>query len=160
MLGTRTSLAPYCRYRLHNGAKATLRCLTWLVTAHIKWHTGLVRRGRRSPVALPWTGAGSFSSPASTLHRGAVRGGVLPGGRFRLYTTSIPEDALAYDPKMARISIPAGEGEELYRLWAMNPDLTGPASALSASVYASNLVSIRIRELMRKRIAEINVCDI
>jgi hypothetical protein len=61
---------------------------------------------------------------------------------------------------MARISIPAGEGEELYRLWAMNPELTGPAAALSASVYASNLVSIRIRELMRKRIAEINVCDI
>jgi hypothetical protein len=61
---------------------------------------------------------------------------------------------------MARISIPAGEGEELYRLWAMNPELTGPAATLSASVYASDLVSIRIRELMRKRIAEINVCDI
>jgi len=61
---------------------------------------------------------------------------------------------------MARISIPAGDGEELYRLWAMNPELTGPASALSAAVYASDLVSIRTRELMRKRIAEINACDI
>ncbi len=61
---------------------------------------------------------------------------------------------------MARISIPTGEGEELYRLWAMNPELAGPASALSAAVYGSDLVSTRTRELMRKRIAEINVCDI
>jgi alkylhydroperoxidase family enzyme len=61
---------------------------------------------------------------------------------------------------MARISIPPGEGEELYRLWAINPQLVGPASALSEAVYASDLVSIRTRELMRKRIAEINVCDI
>jgi len=61
---------------------------------------------------------------------------------------------------MVRISIPSGDGEELYRLWAMNPDLTGPAAALSAAVYSSDLVSIRTRELMRKRIAEINVCEI
>jgi hypothetical protein len=61
---------------------------------------------------------------------------------------------------MARISIPPGEKEELYRLWAMNPELAGPAATLSAAVYSSNLVSTRIRELMRKRIAEINACDI
>ena len=61
---------------------------------------------------------------------------------------------------MARISVPPGEGEELYRLWGMNPELSGPAGALSAAVYASDLVSVRIRELMRSRIAQINVCDI
>jgi len=61
---------------------------------------------------------------------------------------------------MARISIPSGDAEELYRLWAMNPELAGPAGALSAAVYGSDLVPIRTRELMRKRIAEINVCDI
>jgi hypothetical protein len=61
---------------------------------------------------------------------------------------------------MARISIPSGEADELYRLWAMNPELTGPAKAMSAAVYGSDLVSIRTREIMRKRIAEINVCDI
>jgi len=61
---------------------------------------------------------------------------------------------------MARIFIPAGETEELYRLWAMNPDLAGPAATLSDAVYNSNLVSVRTRELMRKRIAEINACDI
>jgi hypothetical protein len=61
---------------------------------------------------------------------------------------------------MARISIPTGDGEELYRLWSINPELGRPASALSAAVYGSDLVTIRVRELMRKRIAEINVCDI
>jgi hypothetical protein len=61
---------------------------------------------------------------------------------------------------MARISIPSGEGEELYRFWAMNPELAAPAGALSAAVYGSDLIPIRARELMRKRIAEINVCDI
>jgi hypothetical protein len=61
---------------------------------------------------------------------------------------------------MARISIPSGEGQELYRLRAVNPELAVPARALSAAVYGSDLVSIRAKELMRKRIAEINACDI
>lgn len=61
---------------------------------------------------------------------------------------------------MARIDIPAGEGEDLYRLWSMNPELTGPASALSGAVYSSDAIPVRTRELMRKRIAEINQCDI
>jgi hypothetical protein len=61
---------------------------------------------------------------------------------------------------VARISIPSGEGEELHRLRAVNPELGGPARALSAAVYGSDLVSIRTKELMRKRIAEINACDI
>lgn len=61
---------------------------------------------------------------------------------------------------MSRIAIPAGDGEELYRLWSINPELTGPAAGLSAAVYGSQLVSVRTRELMRKRIADINVCDI
>jgi alkylhydroperoxidase family enzyme len=61
---------------------------------------------------------------------------------------------------MTRINLPPGDGEELYRLWAINPELTGPAAALSGAVYGSELVSVRTRELMRKRIAEINVCSI
>jgi alkylhydroperoxidase family enzyme len=61
---------------------------------------------------------------------------------------------------MSRITIPPGEGEELYRLWAINPELTGPASALSAAVYGSEAVPVRTRELMRVRIAQINHCDI
>jgi alkylhydroperoxidase family enzyme len=61
---------------------------------------------------------------------------------------------------MTRINLPPGDGEELYRFWAINPDITGPATALSGAVYISELVSVRTRELMRKRIAEINFCAI
>ena len=61
---------------------------------------------------------------------------------------------------MARIELPAGDGEEMYRLWAVNPELSGAAASFSAAVYGSDLVSVRTRELMRKRIADINVCDI
>lgn len=69
-------------------------------------------------------------------------------------------DPDGYHVDMARIAVPPGGGEELYRLWGMNPELSGPAAALSAAVYASDLVPVRTRELMRKRIAEINACDI
>ena len=61
---------------------------------------------------------------------------------------------------MTRIQLPPGDAEELYRLWGMNPALTQHSAALSAAVYGSDLVPVRTRELMRKRIAEINVCDI
>jgi AhpD family alkylhydroperoxidase len=60
---------------------------------------------------------------------------------------------------MARIELPAGD-EELYRLYAMNPDLSAAAAGYSAAVYASDAVSVRVRELMRLRIAEINHCQI
>ena len=62
--------------------------------------------------------------------------------------------------RVPRISLPPGDAEELYRLWAINPELAGPAAALSEAVYSSTLVPIRTRELMRKRIAEINACEI
>ena len=61
---------------------------------------------------------------------------------------------------MARITIPDGEGEELYRLWSMAPAITGPASGLSAAVYQDSRMSVRTRELMRMRIARINDCGI
>lgn len=67
---------------------------------------------------------------------------------------------VTYPAPMTRINIPPGDGEDLYRLWAINPELSGPAGALSAAVYGSDLVPVRTRELMRKRIAEVNVCSI
>ena len=50
---------------------------------------------------------------------------------------------------MARITLPAGDGEDLYRLWSINPDLAVPGSQLSAAVYSSTIIPIRVRELMR-----------
>jgi AhpD family alkylhydroperoxidase len=61
---------------------------------------------------------------------------------------------------MARITLPPGDTDELYRLWAMNPELSGPAASLSAAVYSSDLVPVRTRELMRMRIAQINDCRV
>lgn len=61
---------------------------------------------------------------------------------------------------MARIPIPDGDGEELYRLWSMAPAVTGPAAALSGAVYQDGTMPVRQRELMRMRIAQINDCGI
>lgn len=46
------------------------------------------------------------------------------------------------------------------RLYAMNPELSTAAAGYSAAVYASQAVSVRIRELMRLRIAQINQCQV
>ena len=54
---------------------------------------------------------------------------------------------------MARIKIPDGPAEELHRLWMMCPELTAPASAFSAAVYNKSKLSVRLRELLRMRIA-------
>jgi AhpD family alkylhydroperoxidase len=61
---------------------------------------------------------------------------------------------------MARIDLPAGDADELLRLYALNPSLSGAAAAFSAAVYASDVVPVRTRELMRLRIAQINHCEI
>jgi AhpD family alkylhydroperoxidase len=65
-----------------------------------------------------------------------------------------------YRSRMARIELPAGDQDELSRLYAMNPELTGVAAGFSAAVYASDVVPVRVRELMRLRIAQINHCQI
>ena len=59
---------------------------------------------------------------------------------------------------MARIKIPDGPAEEVYRLWTMSPQLAGPASAFSEAVYSESMLPVRLRELLRMRIAQINQC--
>ncbi len=64
---------------------------------------------------------------------------------------------------MARIELPgvdADGGDELIGLWSLNPALSGAAAGLSAAVYASDLVPMRTRELMRMRIAHVNRCEV
>lgn len=60
---------------------------------------------------------------------------------------------------MARIQLPPGD-DELLALWSMNPALSSAAANFSAAVYASDVVPVRTRELMRMRIARINVCEV
>ena len=61
---------------------------------------------------------------------------------------------------MARITIPEGDGGELYQVWSLSPELGGAVGNLSAAVYGDRLVSPRVREVARMRIAQINGCNI
>jgi alkylhydroperoxidase family enzyme len=61
---------------------------------------------------------------------------------------------------MARIRIPPGQGDEAGRLFRHAPHVSGAAAALSAAVYEQSKLSVRLRELMRMRIAQINRCHV
>ena len=61
---------------------------------------------------------------------------------------------------MARIDVPDGDGEELMRLWGVNPDMGMVAATFSMKAYENSKVAIRERELVRMRIAQINDCPI
>jgi len=59
---------------------------------------------------------------------------------------------------MARITLPEGDFEEPYRLFMLAPAISGPAGAYSDAVYNKSTLSVRLRELLRIRIAQINQC--
>ena len=59
---------------------------------------------------------------------------------------------------MARIDIPAGDGDEVYRVWGVNPDMGMAAAAFSGAVYEKSKLPEREREAARMRIAQINDC--
>ena len=61
---------------------------------------------------------------------------------------------------MARIDIPEGEGDELIRMWGVNPTMGRIAGTFSAKVYENSEVPIRERELVRMRIAKVNACPV
>ena len=61
---------------------------------------------------------------------------------------------------MARITIPEGAGGELVQVWSLSPELGGAVGNLSAAVYGDRLVSPRVREVARMRIAQINGCNV
>jgi alkylhydroperoxidase family enzyme len=61
---------------------------------------------------------------------------------------------------MARIDIPDGEGDEVFRLWGVNPDMGRIAATFSAKVYEHSTLAVRERELVRYRIAQINQCPL
>lgn len=61
---------------------------------------------------------------------------------------------------MARIDIPEGDEPEIYRVWALRPELGEPVAALSDAVYRKSQLPARVREAVRMRIAQINECPI
>ena len=61
---------------------------------------------------------------------------------------------------MARINIPEGDDPEIYRVWALRPELGEPVALLSDAVYSKSQLPARVREAVRMRIAQINDCPI
>ncbi len=61
---------------------------------------------------------------------------------------------------MARLEVPPGDTDDLYRLFGLAPHVSQAAAALSAAVYGNSKLPVRVRELMRMRIAQINDCHI
>ncbi len=61
---------------------------------------------------------------------------------------------------MARIQLPPGDTDDLYRLFSQAPHVSTAAAAMSAAVYDNAKLPVRLRELMRMRIAQINRCHI
>jgi alkylhydroperoxidase family enzyme len=61
---------------------------------------------------------------------------------------------------MAQITLPEGPEEEIYRVWALNPELGAAIGNLSGVVYGAGELSVREREVARMRIAQINDCPV
>jgi alkylhydroperoxidase family enzyme len=61
---------------------------------------------------------------------------------------------------MARITVPEGDGGELIQVWSLSPELGAAVGTLTAAVYGDRLVTPRVREVARMRIAQINGCNV
>jgi len=61
---------------------------------------------------------------------------------------------------VARIAIPAGDGPEAARLWALRPEMAGGIGALTDAAYHQSQLPAREREVARMRIAQINDCPV
>ncbi|MFT4657988.1 MAG: alkylhydroperoxidase family enzyme [Candidatus Aldehydirespiratoraceae bacterium] len=61
---------------------------------------------------------------------------------------------------MARIDIPEGEGREASRIWQLAPHMGAGLHAMSEAVYEKSSLDIRVREVARMRIAQLNECHV
>ena len=61
---------------------------------------------------------------------------------------------------MARIEVPAGEGNEATRIWQIAPHLGTGLHAMMTAVYEKSSLPIREREVARMRIAQLNQCNV
>ena len=61
---------------------------------------------------------------------------------------------------MARIDIPNGEELERIRLWEMTAGLSDAVSSFRIASHDKSLLTRRVREVARMRIAVINQCPI
>ena len=61
---------------------------------------------------------------------------------------------------MARLDLPAGDGDELLRLYTLSPKMGAAAGNFAGAVYGDSILPTRIRETARIRIAMLNDCPV
>ena len=61
---------------------------------------------------------------------------------------------------MPQIPVPDGPEDRHKRIWRLGPHLSKPARSFISTVYADSQIPVRLRELMRIRIAGINHCTV
>ena len=61
---------------------------------------------------------------------------------------------------MARIDLPDGEGLERIRMWSLQPDVGMAMGAAAKTLYTKISLDVRVREIARMRVAQINRCHI
>ena len=61
---------------------------------------------------------------------------------------------------MARINVPDGSGLERRRVWKLQPDVGMSIGAAANALYTKISLDVRVREIARMRVAQINQCHI
>ncbi|CAA0119823.1 Uncharacterised protein [BD1-7 clade bacterium] len=61
---------------------------------------------------------------------------------------------------MARIKIPEGSGSEAERLFSISSPTAHALAVVSGSIYTQRVISMREREAIRMRVADLNQCQI
>jgi alkylhydroperoxidase family enzyme len=62
--------------------------------------------------------------------------------------------------QMARVEIPAGEGREASRIWQLAPLMGVGMAAMGKAMYEDSSLPVRLREVARMRIAQLNECSV
>lgn len=61
---------------------------------------------------------------------------------------------------MARVDVPGGEGREASRIWQLAPHMGVGMGAMAKAVYEESSLPVRLREVARMRIAQLNECQV
>jgi alkylhydroperoxidase family enzyme len=61
---------------------------------------------------------------------------------------------------MARLDVPAGEGGDAVQIWSLQPELGQAATRFVHAAYNKSILSTRVREAARMRIAQLNDCTV
>jgi alkylhydroperoxidase family enzyme len=61
---------------------------------------------------------------------------------------------------MARIDVPQGDGGDAVQIWSLRPEMGAAVNRLVDAAYNKSILSTRVREAARMRIAQLNDCPV